>query len=155
MSDPLKLPLKPIMNPESVALWPLPVGWWCVIALGIAIVLLSVFFYYIRKNRIRRIACRALRQHYESYLIDQNKAKFIQTLSYTLRQIAVQVYPKEVASQSPAIWLQTLDAPFSDKPFTEGVGRCLLEGPYLPPERCETIAVEALYVLCLRWAKTI
>lgn len=155
MTDPLQLPLKPMMMPESVMLWPLPIGWWMVMGIGVAVLLLAGYAYYTRKFKLRRMAYRALKMEYQAYLVDQNKAKLIQTLSYTLRQIAAQVYPREVISQSPAVWLQTLDASFADKPFTEGVGKCLLEAPYLPPEQCETIPVEALFALCLRWAKTI
>lgn len=155
MTDPLTLPLKPIMMPESVAFWPLPIGWWILMGIGIAMLMLVGYAYYARKFRLRWIACRTLKQHYQVYLVDQDKAKLIQTLSYTLRQIAAQIYPREVLSQSPAIWLQTLDASFPDKPFTQGIGKYLLEGPYMPPEHCETIPVEALFVLCLRWAKTI
>jgi hypothetical protein len=45
-------------------------------------------------------------------------------------------------------WLEFLDRPFDDRPFADGIGRCLLEAPYRPDVDFDR---QRLLALCRRW----
>lgn len=154
--DPLELPLKPIIIPQSVSWWPLAPGWWVIMAaVMIGIMIGALYFYYKRKSRLRRLACKTFETHYAEYQVHQDKGRFVQALSYTLRQIATEIYPREVVSQQSISWLKTLDSRLKDDSFSQGVGKWLLNAPYLPPDQCQNMPVDALWTLCMRWAKTL
>ena len=145
--DPQSLPLRDIHLPEAVGWWPQAPGWWLLagLALLLAASLLWLRRQY-RRRRYRRLALRELEQ-----LAGLPAAELAVGLSRLLRRAALSHFPRgECAGLSGEAWLAFLDRPFVERPFSQGIGRSLLEAPYRP-----TVDIDgpALLDLGRRWLK--
>jgi hypothetical protein len=144
---PPDLPLRDIHLPTPVSWWPPAPGWWLLSGLVLILVLLLwLLLRYRRRRRLRRLALRQLTEL--ARLADTELAA---PLSRLLRQAALSHFPpRETAGLQGQAWLEFLDRPFKDQPFSKGVGRCLADAPYRPPTQVET---GALLSLCQAWLK--
>ena len=95
---------------------------------------------------MRRIALQQLEK-----LAELPATELLVALSRLLRQAAILHYPQQdCAGLSGQEWLEFLDRPFSDRPFSSGIGRCLIDAPYRPEIEVDS---GALIDLCRRWLK--
>jgi hypothetical protein len=143
--DPQTLPLRDIHLPDPVGWWPPAPGWWL---LAVSALLLAAglwwLLYRYRRGRFRRLALAELDR-----LAELPTAELAAGLSQLLRRAALCHFPRrDCAGLSGVYWLDFLDRPFTDRPFADGIGRCLLDAPYRPEadfDRGELID------LCRRW----
>ncbi len=117
--DPLSQ-LHDIQLPAPIAWWPLAPGWYLLIALLVALIVLSARFFWQRKKR-------ALKREALRLLMEADYA----SASTLLRRLALYQYPDEnIAGLRGESWLAFLDKTGQTKAFTQGVGRALLTAPY-------------------------
>ena len=153
MTDPTQLRLRDIHLPEPVSWWPLAIGWWIVMALLLLIIGLSVWLYLRRRRRrlsagyLARVELSKLR---ERYLQHEDVRLLASDISILLRRLSISAYPREEsASLTGERWLQHLDRPLPENPFTSGAGRILIEAPYRRNVRIDEI--DPLFKLCEDW----
>ncbi len=145
------LPLRDIHLPSAISWWPPAPGWWLLLS---AFVLLIVVIYMLREHRqrrhFRRLALCQLEELERQYEEQANAQQLLQGLSRLLRQTTLLHFPQnDCAGLVGDAWLTFLDQRLDEKLFSQGVGRLLAEGPYLP--QSEVIDAEALQSLCRRW----
>ncbi len=144
---PPDLPLRDIHLPSEIGWWPVAPGWW--LLLGLLALLVVIIRGYLLYRRRRRLRCLALARLNE--LSSLSEVQLVRSLSRLLRQAAISHFPRqEVAGLSGEDWLQFLDRPFDDQPFSSGIGRNLIDAPYRP---VVTLDGTALIALCRRWLK--
>jgi hypothetical protein len=139
------LPLRDIHLPEPVGGWPPAPGWW--LLLGLLGVGLFLAWRCWQGRRMRRLCLARLNE-----VAQQPDPDLAAALSRLLRQAVISHFPAETAGLTGSGWLEFLDRPFADRPFTTGVGRCLLDAPYRVDAQFDS---EALVDLCRRWLKTL
>ena len=143
---PVDLPLQDIHLPGAVGHWPLAPGWW--LLFGLLVLLIGLTFFarrFWRARRLRRLALARLNE-----LAKLPATDLAPDLSRLIRQAAISHFPRDCAGLSGQAWLEFLDRPFADRPFSDGVGRCLLDAPY----RTDVpIDGQAMIALCRRWLK--
>ncbi|MEZ4601049.1 MAG: DUF4381 domain-containing protein [Syntrophotaleaceae bacterium] len=143
--DPQTLPLRDIHLPDPVSWWPPAPGWWLLTILALALTAGSGWLYVrYRRGRYRRLALAELDR-----LDTLPDAELAAGLSQLLRRAALCHFNRaDCAGLNGEKWLEFLDRPFADRPFTEGIGRCLLEAPYRPDVQFDR---KELADLCRRW----
>jgi len=145
--NPHALPLRDIHLPEAPGWWPPAPGWW--LLAGLALVLLAGLGWLWRRHRRgrhRRLALREIEK-----LSQLPAAELAAELSQLLRRAALCHFPRrDCAGLCGEAWLEFLDHPFPERPFSRGAGRALLEAPYRPEAGIDT---QALLELCRRWLK--
>ena len=144
---PEQLPLHDIHLPAPVGWWPPAPGWWILSGLLLLFpVLLWALWRFRKRREMRRYALQQLEE-----LADAPETELLTGLSRLLRQAAITHFPREdCAGLNGQEWLEFLDRPFNDNPFSTGVGRCLIDAPYRPEVGVD---VTALVDLCRRWLK--
>jgi len=145
--SPQELPLRDIHLPADIGVWPLAPGWWLLFGLlvlgGLAILWL---IRYRQRRALRRSALRQL----ERLDVAEGQA-LAMALSRLLRQAALCHFERhEVAGLCSEAWLGFLDRPFTDAPFSAGVGRVLAEAPYRQEVTFDAVALRDL---CRSWLK--
>ncbi len=144
---PDQLPLHDIHLPAPIGWWPLAPGWWILCGL---ILLIPIFVWILWRFRQRRQMQRIALQQLEK-MADLPEPELLVALSRLLRQAAIIHFPRhDCAGLSGQAWLEFLDRPLSDRPFSTGVGRCLIDAPYRPDIEVDS---GALIALCQRWLK--
>ncbi len=123
--------LADIHLPPAPTWWPPAPGWWLLAVLLIA--LLVVLVWWLRR-RAQRLRLRwMLRTEFETALAltaaPGDEARQVAALSTLLRRAALRFAPCAATLQGEA-WLRFLDGDDPAKPFSEGAGRLLLDGPY-------------------------
>jgi hypothetical protein len=120
--------LRDIVLPPDPGFWPPAPGWWFV-----AVMVLGLAFWIGKAllriaQRLRR--ARQLAAELEASLAAElSPAERLATLSALLRRWSKLQHPAMAALQGDA-WLAALDQGMDDRPFSGGVGRLLLQGPY-------------------------
>ena len=140
---PTDLPLRDIHLPATVSSWPWAPGWW--LLLGLLVVGIFSAWQYWQGRRLQRLALTRLEQ-----MAELPERELAPALSRLLRQAVISHFPQDYAGLSGQDWLKFLDRPFTDCPFTQGVGHCLLDAPYRPEAQLDRAA---LIALCRRWLK--
>lgn len=125
--------LRDIHLPPEPSWWPPAPGWWLVALLVLAVAAWCGW----RAARARRIArARAkLRDEWRRVLDahprEEDAAARVAELSLLLRRAARLYAPHAVTLRDEA-WLAFLDGDDPQRPFRDGAGRLLLDGPYRP-----------------------
>ncbi len=150
---PETLPLRDIHLPPAISWWPPAPGWWLLL---LVVVLLIAAIYLERKYRqrrhLRRLALGQLEELERQYGEHANPRQLLQGLSRLLRQTALLHFPQSgCAGLVGEAWLDFLDQRPNDNSFSQGVGRLLADGPYLPQNA--EIDSAALLSLCRDWLK--
>lgn len=120
--------LRDIHLPAEPSWWPPAPGWWVLAALAA----LALAWWLRRLARARRLqrARRALRDELERLRAEAHDgAAQVAAMSMLLRRAASRYAPHAVTLRDDD-WLRFLDGPDETRPFTEGAGRLLLDGPY-------------------------
>ena len=146
-ANPQTLPLHDIHLPDAVSWWPPAPGWWLLCGLGLLLLAgLLLFRRHRLRSRYRRLALHEIEQ-----LVQFPPADLAAELSQLLRRAALCHYPRRVcAGLCGEDWLEFLDQPFADRPFSRGIGRSLLDAPY---RQDSVLDDQALLALCRRWLK--
>jgi len=145
--NPQSLPLHDIHLPVPVSWWPPALGWWFLLGLLLLLLALAVLFRrQRRRSHNRRLALRELDQ-----MAQLPPGELAASLSQLLRRSALCHFPRQdCAGLVGNAWLEFLDRPFKDQPFSQGIGRSLLDAPYNPNAAIES---QELLNLCRRWLK--
>ncbi len=145
------LKLKDIHLPDPVGWWPPAIGWWLLLVL---IPLFAALLWWFYKRVIQQSALKTAQK-----LLDDIKEgggadlQRLQQLSAWLRRVAMTISGREkVAGLTGEAWLKELDKSVEGAPFSEGIGRCLVEAQY-QKELKEKVNVSELFELCERWLK--
>jgi hypothetical protein len=125
--------LRDIVLPTEPGLWPPAPGWWLlgVLFLLTAFGLVRWLVKLLRERQTRRRLRRELEQALDQ---QQSPQARIAMMSELLRRWSKLQSPGAASLLGDA-WLRTLDAGLPDAPFSDGVGRLLLQGPFMvqPP----------------------
>lgn len=149
-SQPLSIAtLQDIHLPEPLGVWPPAPGWW--LAALLLLVAIAGLVYWLRKRRFspKRLALYQLDTlEKTAAMSDSDKVKGISVL---LRRACITVYSRpETARLTGEAWLEFLDQGLKERPFSQGVGRVLLDAPYQPDFQGD---LAPLFSLCRRWLK--
>lgn len=134
--DPEQLPLRDLHLPEAIGWWPLAPGWWVVIALAIAglVVLLRRYLRTRARGAARRYALLQLKELTAEFEQHRDAVAFSSALSALLRRTMLSYAPRqEVAGLTGDAWLAWLDKDLDQPRFQSEAGRKLLELPYRGP----------------------
>lgn len=150
MSDlPQTLSLNDIHLPEPIGWWPLAPGWW------LSVLLLPLLFWFVARWRHRRrfdpkrLAMQQLKDLQK--LAGMSPSDKVKAASVLLRRVSISIYGRpEAARLAGEAWLAFLDQGLEDRPFSQGVGRVLLDAPYRPDFSGD---LAPLFTLCQRWLK--
>jgi len=148
---PDNLPLRDIHLPSAISWWPPAPGWWLLLLLFLLLIAAIYLFRQHRQRRhFRRLALLQLEALERQYKEQANAQMLLRGLSRLLRQTSLLHFPQsDCAGLVGEEWLAFLDQRFDEKPFSQGAGRLLADGPYLP--QSQLIDAEALLILCRRW----
>jgi hypothetical protein len=124
MQDPA-LVLRDIHPGEAPAWWPPAPGWWLLMALALAVAATYAWWQYRRRSRTRRIA----KLFDDAVGGAREPALQVAAMSELLRRAAHRRDPQADTLQGEA-WLAFLDDGEASRPFSNGWGRLLLEGPF-------------------------
>jgi len=120
---------------DSISWWPLAIGWWVLLIIGICI--LCAIIYYISywfafKRSWKNDALQKL-AHLEKQLSDTTAREIVIELSEYVRRIALRRFPrKECAGLTGEAWLKWLSL-HDPKHFDwEKKGALLIDAPYAP-----------------------
>jgi len=138
--------LRDIHLPAEPSWWPPAPGWWVLAALAC----LALAFAWRRHASRKR-----LRRAREALQIELLKARSehpdgaaqLAALSLLLRRAAKRYAPSALTLRDDD-WLRFLDGDDAARPFSQGAGRLLLDGPYRP--RIESADAEAVAALVRR-----
>lgn len=150
--DPTQLPLRDIHLPEAVGWWPPAPGWWLLVVMIPLTVWLGIRLY---KRFTRQTAIKSARKILAGIKQDGLHDDFdkLCQLSVLIRRVAISLAPRsEAASLTGSAWLEYLDRSMDGQPFSQGVGRQLIEGPYRE-RRALTMDLPELITLCEDWLK--
>lgn len=122
--------LRDIHLPAEPSWWPPAPGWWVLAALA----LLALAWLW-RRHAHKRLLRRAQRRLHEELEHARagaaDGASQVAAVSMLLRRVAKRYAPAALALRDEA-WLQFLDGGDASRPFSQGAGRLLLDGPYRP-----------------------
>lgn len=137
------LPLRDIHAPPTPELWPPAPGWWVLLGLGLALLVLGCWWLYgryritQRRRRILDELSRLGEWHTGPALAAE--------VSALLKRVALARYPRtQVAALTGPRWLELLDSKGGGGRFAAGPGRVLAEGPYAPDADFDAAALLAL-----------
>lgn len=147
-----QLPLRDIHLPEPIGWWPPALGWWLLLILIPTLIIASWWLYkrITRRTAVKtaRKLLRQIRRDTQSDDIDK-----LRQLSALLRRVAISVAPRrDCAGLTGEDWLRYLDRSVKGSPFSEGVGRCLVNAHYRKTVD-EAIDMSAMLELCEQWLK--
>jgi hypothetical protein len=151
--SPESLPLRDIHLPPAISWWPPAPGWWLLL-LGVVLLIATIILVrqYRQRRHLQRLAISQLDELERQYCEQSNPRELLQGLSRLLRQAAQLHFPQsDCAGLVGEAWLDFLDQRPNDKSFSQGIGRALADGPYLPQNA--EIDSEALLSLCRNWLK--
>ncbi|MBF0160770.1 MAG: DUF4381 domain-containing protein [Magnetococcales bacterium] len=159
------LDLRDIHLPDPLSWWPPAPGWWMVLGLVATVALLGgLFRWHQKKHRLRKAALAELDRLVADYEIHQDSHRLTGDLSALLRRVCLSspfaglsvTRPPGLAGLSGMAWLHFLEHDWAaGHPFTQGVGRWLMEQPFRPPSATQPSLppeeVTALIALCRTW----
>ncbi len=148
--SPLINELHDIEGIDTISLFPLPIGWWVVIALS----LLSLFFLRKRLKFLRswkRDTLIKLKELEENLSLTTSK-ETLQLLSEYVRRIALKRFPrKECAGLTGKAWLKWLNEHDPKQFDWLGKAELLLNAPYAPKQEIPTADIKELIQAIRYW----
>ena len=144
------LPLKDIHLPDAIGWWPPAPGWWLTPVVLIALFWLVRLIY--RRLR-RKTALKTARAMLKNLRGRTDNLQTLTEMSALMRRMAISCDSRAaVAGLRGQDWLDYLDRKLPDRPFGQGIGRCLADAHYRPVAPGD-VDIEALLNLCERWLK--
>jgi hypothetical protein len=133
MTPPDELPLRDIVLPPDIGVWPLAPGWWVLIALVAAgLVLVGLHRLWRHRTRLRRLGLIRLTEIVAACPLGTDDHRLAEGLSMLCRQLAL-AYPggRAAATLTGAAWASHLDGLVpKSRFFAEGEGSRLLEAAF-------------------------
>ena len=158
------LPLRDIHLPADVSWWPPALGWWLVIGLLLALVVIVFIVRWVKKRKqFTRIALAEFNQVLANYNSHHNPQQFLQELSALMRRITISAFPEHnAAGMTGDAWLRFLDELAAQQAkkkvsikFDSPIGQWLVKAPYqkriAPPQQ----DLQQLIQLCREWIQVI
>lgn len=141
--------LSDIHLPDPISGWPLAPGWWLLTLLLPIIAWLTGRWLRRHQRDPKRLALYQLTTlEKDAIMSASDKGKGVSIL---LRRACITVYGRpETARLTGEPWLDFLDQGLEERPFSQGVGRVLLDAPYRPDFQGD---LTPLFALCRRWLK--
>lgn len=139
-SDPLAA-LRDWHLPDAVSWWPPAPGWWLVVGLILALMVIALRWWRVRRRRSApaRAALAELAALRSRHTDSGDGRSFGAAVSVLLRRLALARYPRDqVAGLAGPRWLAFLDRTGGAGAFTQGPGRVLAEVPYRPCRGSDT-----------------
>jgi hypothetical protein len=153
--NPLVEQLHDIEGLDPISWWPLAIGWWAVIVIGLILVCVFVYFLaYMLKTSWKKDAFQKL-THLEEELSDTTARETVIALSEYLRRIALQRFSrKECAGLTGQAWLKWLTMHDPKNFDWEKKGTLLIEVPYAPANvNLPTNQIKALIQAVRHWVR--
>lgn len=103
--------LRDIHLPDPVSAWPPAIGWWLLLAVGLAALALLIrkISAYRQNNKFRKVALQQLQVFEAEFQQQQNVQHYLQNANSVLRRILLQTSSlPELTSKSGAGWSETL-----------------------------------------------
>ncbi|MCV6604699.1 MAG: DUF4381 domain-containing protein [Porticoccaceae bacterium] len=154
--DPLAQ-LRDIHLPEAVGWWPMAPALWALLVAACVVITLSVWLLlrWHSNNRYRRLARRALQQHFVDYRQHQNQATLCQQVLSTLRRCLLSSNSSQLSALASLPSRQLLQSSgnelFSDN-LVEQLEQCLY-GPQ--PQLLDDVDIQQLQRSSKRWLGSI
>ena len=160
--DPLA-ELRDIHLPAAVPWWPPAIGWWLLLLLVVLLVVAVVWWKHRRRTlrnnqaiysrmEIIDAAMLELSVQEEAIHAGTNTVTIAAELSCILRRTALKISADQSDTQVAGIigeaWLQWLDQQWHRNAFCKGVGRQMIQLPYLSESEVE---IEAISRVCRGW----
>jgi Domain of unknown function (DUF4381) len=151
--DYAQIPLRDIHLPGPVGLWPPAPGWWILLALVLAGLVVATYHYV--RTRHRRATLAILRRISARLAAGAEPAACLAGVSSVMRRFAMSAAtnPALVAGLVGSAWLSYLDSRWDRHAFSEGVGRALTVAPYLPAHAASADEAAELTALCIDWVR--
>lgn len=136
MANPLAnqtLPLEDIIVPNSVALWPLALGWWLLLAIIIACFISAFFAYknYQKKWHYRKEALHLLKEYQSSLQGALTDKEIVSRYIECLKRTAISAYPSHgVQALYGKEWIAFLNQQTPSPLFTGEVATFICESQY-------------------------
>ena len=128
--------LRDIHDPQLPGFWPIPLGWWVVIGLLVAMLLLRGCYLIIelrRRRPYKRLKAKVKDLRRLRLAGELSPLQYATGINLIYKELLVAVeHRKEAARLHGRDWLDYLSERFSDTGFSEGSGRCLGAIRYLP-----------------------
>lgn len=142
--------LKDIHAAPDPGIWPLAPGWWALLALLVLAGLLGVYLWrrYRRYCRQREVL-HEFEAVYLRYQSNPDAGRLAAGLHRLVRRLMLASGAHQQLGLTGEAFLRFLDAGVDDAPFSNGVGRALVDAPYRPQA---DIDAEALYHTVMAWA---
>ena len=127
--------LRDIHEPAPPGLWPIPIGWWGVAFLVLAIIVFGIWVLFQEYNRRRpyariRETARELNRRRNAGSIDA--LEYATSINLLFKELVVKIEGQEEATQLyGSRWLDFLAERFNNRAFVEGAGRCLGSKRYI------------------------
>lgn len=161
--DPLA-ELRDIHLPEAVSWWPPAIGWWLLLLLLVALLVVAVIWWKHRhgilgnkqaiysRMEIIDAAILELSQLEDAMKAGASVVAIAAGLSRLLRRAAIRLYADQSGFQVAGItgeaWLLWLDQQWQEDAFSKGVGRQMIQAPYLSESEIE---IRAVARVCRGW----
>lgn len=127
--------LKDISGLDPISLWPLALGWWVVIGVGISLILAGAFFWARARRRARswQVQVRRELDTLEHDLTQENSRNRAISLAILLRRLAISKAGREAcAGLMGNEWLSWLEAKDQNHFAWTSYGQSLVSAPYAP-----------------------
>ncbi len=127
--------LRDIHEPALPGLWPVPVGWWGVAILLLAILVFGMWLLFHELNRRRpyaRIRETAKQLNHRRNTGSISALEYATSINLLFKDLVVIIEGQEEATQLyGSRWLDFLAERFNNRAFVEGAGRCLGSKRYI------------------------
>ena len=153
-TDELLLQLREIAPPGEPDWWPLAPGWWMLIAIGVASILVLLILLKRRYgSRSFRLANRELERISRHNMRCRDNQYLVLNLSRWLRQVSLMAFPeRKIAGITGLAWLEILDEVMDKSEFRQGPGKIFARSVYSrQPDFNDTMVLE----LCESWVTSI
>ncbi|MBX2847951.1 MAG: DUF4381 domain-containing protein [Acidiferrobacterales bacterium] len=122
-ADQLAQQLRGLDLPEPVSWWPLAIGWWVVIVLGLCLIAFLVFklIKWQRKNRYRKFAQTEISKVYKDWQQTQNSLQYLHSSNAILKRVTRKFETGADSSslgKSGNAWAETLQR-YANKPLSD------------------------------------
>lgn len=144
--------LKDIHAAPNPGFWPLAPGWWVLAALLIVVVTLSSI-HILRWHRRRQLQQKVMNEFknvLSQFEMDADTVTLASQLSLLIKRLMLARGERQALGLSGEKFLNYLDEVSEGAPFSEGVGRALLDAPYR--QQTSVDGVE-LYATVFVWAQ--
>ena len=127
--------LRDIHEPAIPGWWPIPIGWWAV--LGILVAMLAVFVWVAIAETRKRAPYTAIRKAALRLNSIRNEGQidareYATRVNLLFKELVIRIEgQQEAATLHGSNWLEFLAERFDEREFIDGVGRCLGSSRYL------------------------